>query len=435
MIVIIFLLIIFPMFIFAEKRPGRELLLKIQTDNENRAEGLVSVGNSKYQIIFMEFKEPGKEILNIYTPYALLGRIASAGLLKEIKNPVSHYPASQVFNEKTQIIPDRKLKETGNNGIRIDAGNILSGFMEEGESSLSHLSWRGLYSGQKIGEKILINFAVAEYKERDDSESDIWYSDRKIRYGRKVINSAFSISYKNSFWGINGAGAINYYKGADNGIYFRLSPYLKYSFIRFDFLLSGTNDSYIKPDGTLSSTALRKGASALLTPFPWIRFNVRYVTDVLQKKESDIRYGGYTEELFGSVIFKPWFFESGASVKNRNIYKDNYFDNYMDTAISIGLKAGFNKIVFEKKETYKNYDKISQSYKLEAGTKIKNFTIYLCGKIKEEIDEEEKSVMGRLNLKIRNFSLFSKYEIVSLEKRDSAPKMLNTYSAGLEARF
>ena len=434
-IVIALFMLIFPLFAFSEKKPGKELLLKARMGSEKGIENLVSVGNSRYQILFMEFRKSEKKVFNIYTPYADLGRITATGLLREIKNPAAHYPGSQIFNEKTRIVPDRRLKATGNSGIRIDAGNILSVFTEEGESAYSNLSWKGIYSGQKIGKRGIINLAVTEYNERDDGQRDIWYADRKIRYGRRVTNTAFSASYKTGLWGISGAGALSDYKGANNGLYFRLSPYVRYSFVKVDFLLSGTDDSYIKPDGAFPATALRKGISALITPASWIRINARYVTDVLHKKESDIRYGGYTEEFFGSVIFRPWFFESGVSAKNRNIYKDNYFNNYIDTSAFIGLKGGFNKIIFEKKDTYKDYEKISQTYRIEAGAGVKNINLYMLWKLKEGIDERETNITSRAKIKIRKFSLVSEYKIVSLERKTKADRNSTEYTISVDAKF
>ncbi|MCL2704940.1 MAG: hypothetical protein FWE72_01890 [Spirochaetaceae bacterium] len=434
-IAIALFIVIFPMLVFSEKKPGKEFLLKARMTSKKGIENLISIGNSRYQILFMDFRESEKQVFNIYTPYADLGRISATGLLREIKNPAVHYPGSQIFNEKTRIVPDRRLKATGNRGIRIDAGNIVSGFFEEGESTYSNLSWKGIYSGKKIGKRALINFAVTEYDERDDGQRNIWYADRKIRYGRKVTNAAFSASYKTGLWGISSAGAMSHYKGANNGLYFRLSPYLRYSFIKLDFILSGTGDSYIKPDGSFPATTLRKGIAALITPVPWIRINTRYVTDVLHKKESDIRYGGYTEELFGSVVLRPWFIESGFSAKNRNIYKDNYFNNYIDTSVFIGMKGGFNKIVFEKKDTYKDHEKISQTYRIEAGAGIKNISLYTLWKLKEGIDEKEINITSRARIKVRKISLFSEYKIVSVERQTKADKKSTEYTIGVDAKF
>ena len=419
-----------------EKKPAKELLLKTRIGSEKGIETLASLGNSTYQILFMGFEEdPKKRIFNIYTPYADLGRITSAGLLKEIKNPAAHYPGSQVFNEKTKVLPDRVLKRNGNSGIRIDAGNLFSIFSEEGESAYSYLAWKGVYSGQQIGKNASINFAITEYNERDDTKRDIWYSDRKVRYGRRVINSAFSTSYKTGSFGVSGAGVVNHYNGASNGIYARVSPYVRFSFVKLDFLLSGTNDSYIKPDGAFASTAVRKGVSALVTPASWLKFNARYVTDVLHKKESDTRYGGYTEEILGSVVLSPWFFESGASVRNRNIYKDNYFDEYIDTAVFIGVKAGLNKIIFEKKDTYKDSEKISQTYRLEAGAMLKNISLYMLGKIKEGTNEKETDITSKVKIKVKNVSLFYEYKSSFLEKQNKPDKFSNEYSVGLDAKF
>ncbi|MCL2793073.1 MAG: hypothetical protein FWD87_08265 [Spirochaetaceae bacterium] len=435
MIAIVLFLGIFPFCVFPQKKPVKELFLRSRMNSEAGIENLASVGNSRYQILFMEFREPEKKILNIYTPYVALGRIRTTGLLREIKNPAAHNPGSSIFTERTRVAPDRRLRPTGNSGVRLDAGSIVSGFTEESESRFSNLSWQGIYSSRQFGRKASVNLAVTEYDERDDSERSIWYADRKIRYGRKVTNTAFSASYRTGSWGVSCAGALSYYKGANNGLYFRLSPYVRYSFIRFDFLLSGTDDSYIRPDGALSSTALRKGVTALATPVPWIRINTRYVTDVLHKKENDIIYGGYTEEFFGSIIFRPWFLESGVSARNRNIYRDNIFNNYIDTTAFIGLKAGSNKIVFEKRDTYKDYDKISQTYRVEAGARIKHINLYMLWRFKEGIDEKETRVTSRARIRIKNITLLSEYRIVSIERQNRPDRDLTEYTIGIDAKF
>ena len=432
---LILFLLLFPFSAFAEKKPAKELLLKARMGSEKGIENLVGIGNTKYQILYMDYRNADKKLLNIYTPYFALGRITVSGVLREIKNPSTHYPGSQIFNEKTKALPDRRLRANGNSGLRLDAGTIVSGFTEASESAYSNLSWKGIYTGQQFGKRGAINFAVTEYKERDDTQREIWYADRKIRYGRRVVNTAFSASYKTSLWGISGAGALNHYKGSSNGLYFRLSPYLRYSFVKIDFLLSGTDDSYIKPDGSLSNTAIRKGVAVQMTPVSWIRINGRYVTDVLHKKESDLQYGGYTEEFYGAVIFRPKFFESGASAKNRNIYKDNFLNNYIDTSVFVGLKWGLNKIIFEKKETYKDSNKISQTYRVEAGAGIKNLSLYALWKLKEGIDEKETNITARAKIKIRKISLLAEYKIVSVTRENKSEKKLNEYTIGIDAKF
>ena len=432
---IVLFLILFPILAFPQKNPKRELLLRTRMNSEKGFESLVSAGNSRYQILFMDFRESDKKVLNIYTPYVAIGRVSAAGLLREIKNPAAHNPGSQIFNERTRIAPDRRLRPTGNRGVRIDAGKVLSGFLEESESSYSRLAWKGIYSSRQIGKKITINFAAAEYDEADDSERNIWYSDRKNRYGRRVVNTAFSASYKTGSWGISGAGALNHYKGVNNGIYFRVAPYVRFSFVKLDFLVSGTDDSYIKPDGSLSSTALRKGIAALITPASWIRINARYVTDALHKKESDIIYGGYTEELFGSLVLRPWLIESGASARNRNIYKDNYFYNQIDSAVFIGLKSGLNKIVFEKRDTYRDSEKISQTYRLEAGAWIKNINFYTLWRLKESVNEKETKTTSRVRIRVKNISLYSEYKTIFVDRANRDNRDLAEYTIGVDAKF
>ncbi|MCL2294696.1 MAG: hypothetical protein FWC36_07520 [Spirochaetes bacterium] len=433
-LVIIFLAL-FPMFAFSQKPPKPELLLRTRMNSEKGTENLVSVGNSRYQILFMDYREADKQILNIYTPYAAIGRISSHGLLREIRNPAAHNPGSQIFRERTRIAPDRRLRSTGNSGVRLDAGNLLSGFIEEGESRFSYLAWKGLYSTHLFGKNALINIAATEYYERDDSNRNIWYSDRKNRYGREVTNIAASASYGTRKYGISGAGSVCFYKGADNGLYFRLSPYVRYSFIRLDFLVSGTNEDYIRPDGALSSTAFRKGVAATMTPAPWLRINCRYVTDILHKKESDIRYGGYTEELFGSIVFRPWFFESGASVRYRDIYRDNNFNNYINTTAFIGVRTGFGKIVFEKRDTFEDYEKISQTYRLEAGAWVKNVNFYMLWRLRDGVNEKEIHTTARVRVRIKNVSLFSEYKTTFIERQNRPNRNLAEYTIGLDARF
>ncbi len=336
--------------------------------------------------------------------------------------------------EDTGIVPDRRFTQSANSGMRLDAGDIFSFFTEESESSVSTLSWKGLYTGIGTWNNLYIGGFAAEYSERDDGEKDIWYTDRKTGYGRKITAGGITAAAKSSFAGIGVSAAATGCRGMENGFFYRVSPYLLISVIRIDLLASGTNDSYISPDGSFPSTEFRRGISMEIKPLSWITLDIGYVSDIKHRRTSDEKYGDYNEELFSDLMVSPGCFMGGCSVKTRNIFTDDSLSNSLDMGFSAGLRQGLSKIVFEKKDSFKNNEIFSRSYRLETGIRKKYIDIYMLGKVKKE-EFTEKSIKSRLSLKKGKISVFGEYTIMTTEKNNGDTENFNEYSAGLEVKY
>ena len=415
-----------------------DLVIRSEADSEEGFLNKISIGDRHYSAVILDFEKDDKTVFSIYTPYAAAGRIKTAGLLREIKNPAGQYPGSSLFREKTGIIPDRSLNHTGSSGMVITAGNWCSLFCEEGESDRSTLDWSGIYSNYEIIENISVSFSVSEYSERDDSKNDVWYSDRETGYGREIINTAVSGSYKskNNITGIDSAAAVTLCDGMENGLFFRASPYLLLSFLRADILAAGTSSSYIKPDGSYPSTAFRKGLSLSFFSKKIIPANLklRYLSDSFHENYSDENYCGYSDEYAAALSLSHSFILAGASFKIRNIYKNELFENYTDGGLSVGVKSGKSRVIFERKESYKDGMKYADSLRLEAGCRGRYLELYLLGKLKKS-DCPEKSVKSRIRLKSKNAALFSEISILNTGNYDTDTENRVIYSSGFEIRF
>lgn len=428
-------LVLSPKTINAEQaRPEAEISVKTVYDSEKGFSDRMAAGNRQYRVVLLNFRENEKTVFSIYTPYSAAGRIKTQGLLKEIKNPAAHYPGAAVFMEKTRIIPDTSFAENGNTGIKLDAGNLFSIFAERGESERNTLEWQGLYTGLKAGRNTELTFAASEYREKDDSEKDFWYSERAAGYGRDMTNISLSGKTRYGVTGFSFAAAVTSADGRGHGLYARVSPFLVIRYLRVYLLAACTNEEYIKPNGNYPSTAFRKGVQVLLDPFPLVRIKVRYLTDQMHKKSSDSEYGGYTEEAGGTIGFDPFFLSSSVFLKNKNIYSDDILTRRLETGYSAGIKSPQGRIIFEQKRIYQDAEELSEQFRVEAGTRRKHIDLYILGKIKNE-ESAEKSAKARITLKRNKLSLFTEYTLASVIDKADNVKNYSAHSSGIEAKF
>jgi hypothetical protein len=162
--------------------------------------------------------------------------------------------------------------------------------------------------------------------------------------------------------------------------------------------------------------------------------NLRYISDLFHEKASDEIYRGYAEEYSIGISLTPSFLITGASLKIKNILNNEIFENYTDTGYSAGLKSRNSKIIFEKKDTFTDSMKISDSIRLEAGCRREYMEIYILGKVKNS-DSTEKSFKARMKCKRKNISLFSEFSIINTEKNNAQAENSIIYSTGLEVKF
>jgi hypothetical protein len=411
-----------------------EIEARGEYDSEEGNSSMLKCGDSVYFISVMKFDEKGKTFFNFSTPYAVFGKVKGKGLLREIKNPASHSPGSSIFTEKTEVASDKIFESSGNCGIRLSAGECFSVFNEISSSETGTLDWSGAYGRYKINEWLVVSCAAAKYTEKDDSESEVWYTEQRTGYGRKVMNSAFSVSAGKNTAGAGAAAALTSCHGTPSGYFYRFSPYLALSFIRIDLLVSGTNESYIKPDGTLPSSGFRKGVNASFFPVSILKLTGRFVSDIYHEKYSDKNYCAYSDETSAVLVFDPAFLIFKTGLSDKNMFKDDVLENTQDAWFSAGIKSRNCKIIIEKKERYIDKEKYSDSTRVEAGIRNKLMNIYLLGKLFHQADTE-KSIKAHLTIHSGGVSVFG--EFTSFLKEDISGKGDNysEYSTGFKVKY
>ncbi len=432
---------VFPVFTQEQKQEIKQKVLKKweieargEYDSEEGKSSMLKAGDSRYFMSVMDFEKGGKTIFNFSTPYAVFGKVAGKGLLKEIRNPAAHYPGSSVFREKTEVAADKSFKSSGNSGIRLSAGEAFSVFNEMSTSESGTLDWSGAYGRYKIKRWLDISCAAAKYKEKDDSVSDSWYTERRTGYGREVVNTSFSASAGGSSAGAGAAAALTSCNGTPPGLFYRFSPYLALFFIRIDLLISGTNDSYIKPEGSLSSSALRKGALLSLYPLDFLRFTGRYVSDIYHEKLSDKNYGSYSEEKSASIFFDPAFLIFGTGISDKSNFSNDTNEKNRDICFSGGLKAHNCKAVLEKKDRYRNSEKYCDTLRLEAGIRNRIVNIYILGKLIKQ-EDTEKNLKTRITVYGSKMSVFGEYSASALNDATGRTESFFEYSTGFTAKY
>lgn len=411
-----------------------EIEARGEYDSGEGNSSMLKAGDIRYSMSVMDFEKDGKTIFNISTPYAVFGKVAGKGLLREIRNPAAHSPGSSVFREKTEVAADKSFKSTGNSGIRLSSGEAFSVFNEMSTSESGTLDWSGAYGRYKIRKWLDVSCAAAKYKEKDDSLSDSWYTERRTGYGREVVNTAFSASAGVSPAGAGAAAALTSCHGTHPGLFYRFSPYLALFFIRIDLLFSGTNDSYIKPEGSLSSKALRKGALLSLYPLDFLKLTGRYISDIYHEKLSDKNYGSNSEEKSASILFDPVFLILGAGISDKNNFSSDTNEEGRDIYFTGGLKSRCCKAVLEKKGRYRNSEKYCDSLRLEAGVRNRFMNIYILGKLIKQ-ESTEKSVKTRITVYGSEISVFGEYSASVLNEAAGRTESSYEYSTGFTAKY
>lgn len=471
---------------------------KASYNDENMISTYISVENNNFRTVAMEFLTlpneeneniESKTVFSLYIPHVTVGRIKAEGLLKEIKNPAAHSPGSQTFMEKSGYTPEYSFSKRGSSGIIITPIPFFSVFMEaEGDglftiiteenqtfnqgfsaainptpllygicSSSSFLLAPSDFASFLIPKpKVDINlmFSIYDEKEEETDETNQWYSDGRTQYGRTIKNSALSFLFQFPFAdgafevGTGGTASIVTCTGTETGYYYRLSPYFEASFIRLDFLISGTTENYLKPNGTFPSVFLKKGVNLYLyLPFfDYLTLKFKYTGVLYHLTPENENYGKAIDEYYGSLFFNSKYFTGTVF----STFKKSYIEEEINESLDIGFSAGVKwkncKVVFEKTITIHDKNIISDTMKLKGGFRFGIVTFYLTGKMKRAAPEtekeatdsfviDEKSIGGKVSVKIKLFTVSVSVKGGVEKTIIDTKKQILEYKVSAEMRF